>query len=109
MERVSKNRHLAIRQGQAVAMQAFPAMSKMRRGSWALLSSCPPKQEHDHSNTVNARQAGKMTQLVRSLPCKCRVLETSFDRNTTYQNRGMGSEKLVKMTKTRVKIIKQKT
>ena len=35
-------------------------------------------------------------------------LENSFNRNTTYHGRGMGVRKIVKRTKMRVRIIKQK-
>ena len=38
-----------------------------------------------------------------------KLLEISFDKDTTYQGRGMGIRKTVKKRKIRVKIIKQKT
>lgn len=38
-----------------------------------------------------------------------KLLEISFDKDTTYQDRGMRIRKIVKRMKMKVKIIKQKT
>lgn len=46
---------------------------------------------------------------VPSFKLLVKMLETSLDKSTSCQGRGLGIRKVVKRTKMRIKIIKQKT